>query len=102
MRPGARHDFHQLHHVGGTEEMHAHHVRGAADRSGSDRIDIQRRRIRRQHRSIPAYTSQLFEEAALDVQVLVSGLDHKISAREALERIDESDPLHRSVGACCR
>ena len=79
----AAHDFEQLHHVGGAEEVVPDHLRGPPARLG-ELVDIERRRVGGQHTSGLGHTRKLRERRLLQIHVLEHRFDDDVDVIEAV------------------
>ena len=79
------HDLDEPHDVRRAEKMHADDV-GRPPRGRRDRVDVERRSVRREHRPGPRKLAEPSEHLALDRQVLEHRLDHEVRAGDGGER----------------
>ncbi|MPM82739.1 hypothetical protein SDC9_129801 [bioreactor metagenome] len=93
------HDLQQLHHVGGTEEMQAHHVLRAM-RDRGDLVDVQARRVGGKDRTGLGDLVELSEQIVLDRHVFECRFDHQIHISELLHVGGAVNALHTCLHFC--
>src|SRR5581483_5924007 len=96
----AAHDFEQLHHVRGTEEMRADHVLGALG-EGRDLIDVERGSVGREDRARLRDFIELLEDALLDADVFEYRLDDEVGVFDVAVgqgRLEQAQALLELLG----
>jgi len=90
---GARavHDLDELHDGRWVEEVQPEHALGVGD-VGGDVVDVDARRVGREHRRRRLAVGEVGEDPTLEVEVLGHGLDDETALGQLVERLDGGDP----------